>query len=405
MKFHILGVGAIGGLVAHNLRRTLPAEFSVTLIHKNIRDQLRLRGTGAITIERSGTQDTSNGYDHEIFSERTLPPSTIPKSTVISTSPAARASTGPIHSLFVALKAHHTTTAVRALSSRISPQSTIVLLQNGMGVYENLIENVFRNPTERPHFILTANSHGAFATDFYRIVHAGLGSVEFGIAPDPQGRDFEAGLHDENILPRHRRLRLTDISIPGDPQSQRYNNLRSTVAALLLLENLGTSWLPFSALQLAMRQKLAVNAVINPLTALLDCRNGDLFEHQQALGFLSKICDEASNVFMAQMAAETESWLNDLQADGIDTSTIQPPMFPEALTSEALQTEVLRVAAITRQNISSTLADVRRGRTTEIDFINGYLENIGQEHGVNTPINSALANLIRLKSVLPLNLV
>ncbi len=80
-------------------------------------------------------------------------------------------------------------------------------------------------------------------------------------------------------------------------------------------------------------------------------------------------------------------------------------MFPEALTSEALQTEVLRVAAITRQNISSTLADVRRGRTTEIDFVSGYLENLGQEYGVDTPIISALANLIRLKSVLPLNLV
>jgi len=48
---------------------------------------------------------------------------------------------------------------------------------------------------------------------------------------------------------------------------------------------------------------------------------------------------------------------------------------------------------------------VRRGRNTEIDFLNGYLVDLGREHGVNTPVNSALANLIRLKSAIPLNLV
>jgi 2-dehydropantoate 2-reductase len=101
------------------------------------------------------------------------------------------------------------------------------------------------------------------------------------------------------------------------------------------------------------------------------------------------------------MAAETESWFD----DGDNTTTVQPPAFPEALTSEALQREVLRVAAITRQNISSTLGDVRRGRSTEIDFLNNYLVELGREYGVNTPVNSALANLVRLKSAVPLNLV
>lgn len=405
MNFHILGVGAIGGLVAHNLRRILPAEFSVTLIHKTVRDQLRLQRKGAITIENCGNEDKSSDYEHEIFNQHIPPPATLPKTTIVDTSPAVKTSTGPIDSLFVALKAHHTLTGIQALASRLRPHSTVVLLQNGMGIYESLLTNVFRNPAERPHFILTSNSHGAFATDFYHILHAGVGSIEFGIAPDSHGRDFEAGLHDQTLPLQHRRLRLTDISRSGDPQSHRYSTLRSTVAALLLLENLGTSWKSLSTLQLSMRRKLVVNAVINPLTALLDCRNGDLFEHDQARELLGQICDEASNVLMAQMAADTESWMEDLQTDGVDTSTVQAPVFPEALTSSALQTEVLRVAAVTRQNISSMLGDVRRGRSTEIDFLNGYLVDLGQEHGVNTPVNLALANLIRLKSALPLNLV
>jgi 2-dehydropantoate 2-reductase len=154
-----------------------------------------------------------------------------------------------------------------------------------------------------------------------------------------------------------------------------------------------------------MRRKLAVNAVINPLTALLDCRNGDLFKSEQARELLIQICNEISEVYRTQMVAETQAWLKDLQSHGVDTTNTATPSFPESLTSEALQAEVLRAAAVTRRNISSTLQDIRRGRHTEINFLNGYLVDIGREHGVNTPVNSALTNLVRLKGSLPLNLV
>lgn len=400
MHFHILGVGSIGCLLAHNLRRILPAGYSISLIHKGLRDQIRFLERGSITIEHKGKEERSSDYEHEVFNQI---PSRMKDSKSLQL--AGKPSTGPIDSLFVTLKAHNVVPAIQAISSRLTSNSTVVLMQNGMGIYEKLLNDVFRNPSQRPHFILASNTHGAFATNFYHVVHAGDGSIVFGIAPDPEGRDFEAGLYDESIPADQRRLRLTDISPPDDLQAEQYKSLRATVAALLLMESLDTSWRSFADLQLLQRRKLAVNAVINPLTALLDCRNGELFEYSQARELSARICDEVAQVFTAQMLVETKSWLQDLQADGVDTSSIQKPTFPSSLTSEALQEEVLRVAAITRQNISSTLQDVRRGRNTEIDFINGYLVDVGREHGVKTPVNSALANLIQLKYLLPLNLV
>lgn len=401
MHFHVLGVGSIGCLLAHNLRRTLPAIHSVGLIHKNIPDQVRFLEKGSITIERGDNIETSANYFHEVYNEesRFAP---LRQKIQVDVVGAAKPSTGPIHSLFVTLKAHHTLPAIEKLSPRLTSNSTIVLMQNGMGLYEKLLTEVFRNPTQRPHFILSSNTHGAFASNFYHVVHAGVGSIDFGIAPDPQGRDFEASWYNETIPMHQRRLRLTDITTPQDPNSERYKSLHTTVAAMLLLETLGTSWKPFTDIQLSMRRKLVVNAAINSLTALLDCRNGDLFEHEQAQELLTQICNEASEVYMAQMAAETQAWLNDLQSQGVDTAT---PSFPESLTSKSLQSEVLRTAAVTKRNISSTLQDIRRGRHTEIDFFNGHLVDIGREYGVDTPINSALANLVRLKSLLPLNLV
>jgi len=65
----------------------------------------------------------------------------------------------------------------------------------------------------------------------------------------------------------------------------------------------------------------------------------------------------------------------------------------------------VRVAELTKGNISSMLQDVRRGRETEIEFINGYLENLGREHRIETPAISMLRNLVELKYFMPLDLM
>ena len=65
-----------------------------------------------------------------------------------------------IQYLFVTLKAHNTVTALQSLTYRLSPNSTIVF---NVRVYEQLICEVFRNPSQRPHFILASNTNGVFA--------------------------------------------------------------------------------------------------------------------------------------------------------------------------------------------------------------------------------------------------
>lgn len=47
---------------------------------------------------------------------------------------------------------------------------------------------------------------------------------------------------------------------------------------------------------------------------------------------------------------------------------------------------------------SSMLQDLRRGRETEIDFMNGAVVRLGQRHGIPTPVNDTLVNLIRFKT-------
>ena len=71
--------------------------------------------------------------------------------------------------------------------------------------------------------------------------------------------------------------------------------------------------------------------------------------------------------------------------------------FPKGLTQPHLLSECVRVASLTRENTSSMLVDVRRGRTTEVNFLNGYVLNLAKRYRVFTPVTAALINLINLR--------
>jgi 2-dehydropantoate 2-reductase len=42
----------------------------------------------------------------------------------------------------------------------------------------------------------------------------------------------------------------------------------------------------------------------------------------------------------------------------------------------------------------SMLQDIERGRTTEIDFINGYVVSIARQFGIHTPVNAAIVETV-----------
>jgi 2-dehydropantoate 2-reductase len=114
--------------------------------------------------------------------------------------------------------------------------------------------------------------------------------------------------------------------------------------------------------------KLIVNAAINPLTALLRVKNGELLERPSA------------REMMRALARETAQVAN---AEGINLP------FDDPISA------VEEVARKTAENTSSMLQDVLRGAPTEIDAICGAVVNIAQKHEVNTPINWACWQLVK----------
>ena len=118
---------------------------------------------------------------------------------------------------------------------------------------------------------------------------------------------------------------------------------------------------------LRLWEKLAVNAGINPVTALARVENGAVLE-TPATELATEAARETARV---------------ARADGVD------------LEDEAAVASLERVADATADNESSMLQDVRAGRRTEVDAISGYVVDRAETVGVDVPTNRTLAAALR----------
>jgi len=117
----------------------------------------------------------------------------------------------------------------------------------------------------------------------------------------------------------------------------------------------------------ALWEKVAVNAGINPLTALLNVPNGRLIESRETRQLLRDLVVEAAKV------ASTEGY-----------------RFTQSLVERTEQ-----VCTDTAENISSMLQDVRAGRRTEIDAISGEILRRAQLASVPAPRTRVIYQLVR----------
>jgi 2-dehydropantoate 2-reductase len=114
--------------------------------------------------------------------------------------------------------------------------------------------------------------------------------------------------------------------------------------------------------------KLVISSAINPLTAILDIKNGDLLELEPARELMNLVARESG---------EVASRLG-----------IQLPYPNPSAAAE-------KVAGDTAHNRSSMLQDITRGAPTEIDAICGQIVKSGEMAGIHTPLNYTLWKLVK----------
>jgi 2-dehydropantoate 2-reductase len=106
-----LGIGNLGKLLAHSLRKCHP-QTPITLLfqRQSLVDEWNEAGQ-RIEVLRNGESDQQGGFDYEtLFEDQSL-----------------------IKNLIVATKTYATVQALTPLKYRLGPGSTLLFLQNGIG--------------------------------------------------------------------------------------------------------------------------------------------------------------------------------------------------------------------------------------------------------------------------------
>ena len=442
MRFHVIGIGSIGSLLSYHLRRALLPQHRISLIVRRVNNHTEPppNTPKRITIECNGLKASLDGFDVEYANPlmqdvynllrqkkqanmrrmqdladaaaanpQDQPPGWI-RRAVNSFTVDDRPHPARIDSLFVATKATAVVRAIEECKDRIHSGTTIVLLQNGMGIYEAVVDRLFPNPESRPNFIIASTTHGAWkkteTTVSHHVVHAGIGNLQFGIVEDARmhPRDFERSFWEPPAPPKDSttiappaQLSLDDIESRAETDNpfspSPYRTLRATIATLQSLSDLHTSWVPMAEMQIVLRQKLVINSCINPITAVLDCRNGELLTSRPAHALIRAVCKEAGHLYRKVTTEDDFKFGTRTTHGGLDR-----------LSGARLEDEVHRVAKKTSANYSSMLVDMRQGGLLEVGYMNGYLGQLGKLYQVPTPTIDALKHMVELKASMRTNM-
>lgn len=216
--------------------------------------------------------------------------------------------------LVITTKASATVDALQSVQDQLSQVQNILLLQNGMGQQQQVSDWLSQQQCSATLWA-GISTEGAYRQNTEQVVYAGSGDTHIGLW---QAQDHTA-------------------SIPN---------------GLTVVDDI----------QQRIRAKLAINAVINPLTAVFRCRNGELVSYDEYRQALKELANEVQQCFEA----------------------LQQPL------NFDLTERSLAVAEATAANQSSTLQDVLHQRPTELDYINGYLIRQAQQLNIELPLNRRL---------------
>jgi len=225
--------------------------------------------------------------------------------------------------ILLCVKSYQVNAAIFALKNKISTKAIIIFCHNGLGAFNDF------SALEQPCLALLT-THGCKINQPFHAQHTGLGHSDLGL-------------------------------INGNISNADRNNITSTfmhaLPTLTYSDNIKEKqWL-----------KLAINCVINPITALENIDNGQLINDKFQVKITALILE-----IIAIAAFENIEF-----------------------NFDALREKIMAVAQSTAQNCSSMRSDILNKRKTEIDYINGYIVKVANRMNFSVPENEKLLREIK----------
>ncbi|KAI8882465.1 2-dehydropantoate 2-reductase [Backusella circina FSU 941] len=325
MRVHILGTGAIGCHIGSMLKMHNNKVTLMLRSEEHLQDFKKRQST--ITYRTKDKHMPVEGFD------------------AVSTLNSIQ---DPIDTLVVSTKSHYTVNALAPLVSRLTSNSTVLLLQNGMGVSDELMEKLWPVPSTSPRIFIGVNRHAVERVAPYEIIH-------------------HSGYQEENSLMIGEYP--TTSSNSGDSHSQP-NAFADILTSIPELNCVIMSW---DQIKVKMIHKLVMNMGINSIATVLNFKNKGLSynDNPAAMRLMKNVCDEAYAVLKDDL--------------------------PQDESAEKFLGYVLQILNIAGENTCSTLQDLKAKNLTEIDYLNGYVCKRGKILNIPTPVNQTLVDLVHAK--------
>jgi 2-dehydropantoate 2-reductase len=272
--------------------------------------------------------------------------------------------------------------ALLAVRHRLTNQSTIFIITQGMGVVEAIYEKVFPDPQTRPGIVLGLMTHLIHSLPAARDPHfLSHEQTYFRVL-----RWKQTGTLSVCALPRWDNLRDPEAFRAIDDVGNGEDVLNATTRYLLRTLRrtpiLVPTFMKPVEFHLHNLETVAVQAILQPILALLDGRQGHALYNFQVTVAMRILAHEISLVLRS---------LPEIQSYPNLEERFSPSRFIRMVTSICFEA---------KNRIHPSVYEMRQGNSTGIDYLNGYIVKRGEEQGLSPVVNYFIKNLIRGKSVM-----
>jgi 2-dehydropantoate 2-reductase len=228
--------------------------------------------------------------------------------------------------IILAVKGYTTAAATKSIAHLITDHTPILTVQTGIGNIETMSKI-----THQRNILGGVTYHGATSLHGSKVRHAGSGETSIGELNGDKTERVE---------------RLAEAFNSCGIQTGISENVEGDIWA-----------------------KALIYSAINPLTAILRLKNGQLIEKMESIAVAKRLIDEGKLV-----AHEL---------------AVQLPQLD-------LYDRLLEVCNKTAENLSPMLQDILNSRATEIDALNGAIYSMGKLKGIAAPVHQTMTELVRL---------
>lgn len=357
-RVHLIGLGAMGSIIASSLLEHTPAQIIPLLRNTNKLNAFQKEAKSVLSIKKTF-------LDKDILLRHTIKesycPEKFPKESVID-------------NLIITTKTYQTKEALKPYLPYITKKTNILFVQNGLGIIELLRNDIFKNVKEKPNIFQGVIAHGAYLESNFTFNFNTYSNLKVARLP-----------WDSNQLVQKNSEVAHDIT---------FNELASLFTGKKLVEDFRVNFMTYQELLLNQLHKFMINITINPVTSIVDCDNGEMGNN--CIPIFTSIVEEALSILKVAYKPLMEyenDYKNNQDYPALDVNNI--------LTVKNMVDQAVHFAnVIGAKNSCSMRQDTRYLRETEIEYINGYLVKLARDLNLGpeaAKVNQTMCELVNLR--------